>query len=89
MLINTERIISITKLQKELTKRLSKISKDGEPIYVFKNSEMEAVILSPEEYEYLNSLNEIFEYHEISNVVKERLKNYDRSQNVKWEELRK
>ena len=34
MLINTEKIIPVTKLQKELAKKLREISDTGEPIFV-------------------------------------------------------
>jgi PHD/YefM family antitoxin component YafN of YafNO toxin-antitoxin module len=89
MLVDTERMIPITKLQKELTQRIREISNDGNPLYVLKNNEMEAVILSPSDYEYLMTLNDLIEYYEIDNVIKGRMKNYNRSKNIKWEELKK
>lgn len=88
MIVDTERMIPITKLQKELTKRIREISNDGSPLYVLKNNEMEAVILSPSDYEYLMNLNDLIEHYEIDDVIQKRMKNYNRSTNIKWEELK-
>lgn len=88
MLVETERIISVTKLQKELTKRVRDISEGGSPLYVLKNNEMEAVILAPAEYEYLMNLSELIEQYEISDVIIKRMKNYKRSKNIKWQDLK-
>ena len=88
MLVDTERMIPITKLKKELTRRIREISNDGNPLFVLKNNKMEAVILSPSDYEYLMNLNDLIEYYEIDNAVKKRMKNYNRSNNIKWEELK-
>jgi PHD/YefM family antitoxin component YafN of YafNO toxin-antitoxin module len=88
MLIETDRMIPVTKLQKELTKRVRDISEGGSPLFVLKNNEMEAVILSPAEYEYLMNLSELIEQYEIHDVIVKRMKNYKRSKNVKWDDLR-
>lgn len=88
MLIETDRMIPITKLQKELTQRIREISNDGNPLFILKNNEMEAVILSPSDYEYLMNLNELIEYSEIDDVIKKRMKSYNRSKNIKWEALK-
>ena len=88
MLVDTDRMIPITKLQKELTKRIRNISEGGSPLYVLKNNEMEAVVLAPDEYEYLMNLSELIEQYEIQNVISKRMKNYKRSKNIKWQDLR-
>lgn len=88
MLVETDRMIPITKLQKELTKRVRDISEGGSPLFILKNNEMEAVILAPAEYEYLMNLSELIEQYEINDVIVKRMKNYKRSKNVKWNDLR-
>ena len=89
MLVETNKMIPITKLQKELTKRIRGLSDDGSPLYVLKNNEMEAVILTPAEYEYLSNLSELIEQYEIDDVIKKRMTNYSRSKNIKWQSLKK
>jgi len=88
MLVETNRMIPVTKLQKELTKRVRDISEGGSPLFILKNNEMEAVILAPAEYEYLMNLSELIEQYEINDVIVKRMKNYKRSKNVKWNDLR-
>ena len=88
MLVETDRMIPVTKLQKELTKRVRDLSEGGSPLFILKNNEMEAVILSPAEYEYLMNLSELIEQYEINDVIVKRMKNYKRSKNVKWNDLR-
>jgi PHD/YefM family antitoxin component YafN of YafNO toxin-antitoxin module len=89
MLVDTNRMIPITKLQKELTKRVRDLSDDNSPLYILKNNEMEAVILAPAEYEYLMDLAELIEQYEIHDVIKKRMKNYKRAKNIKWQDLKK
>ena len=88
MLVETDRMIPITTLQKELTKRVRDLSDDGRPLYILKNNEMEAVILAPAEYEYLTNLAELVEQYEIQDVIKKRMKNYNRAKNIKWRDLK-
>jgi PHD/YefM family antitoxin component YafN of YafNO toxin-antitoxin module len=88
MLVETDRMIPVTKLQKELTKRVRDISEGGSPLFILKNNVMEAVILAPAEYEYLMNLSELIEQYEINDVIVKRMKNYKRSKNVKWNDLR-
>ena len=88
MLVETDRMIPVTKLQKELTKRVRSISEGGSPLFILKNNEMEAVILAPAEYEYLINLSELIEQYEINDIIVKRMKNYKRSKNVKWNDLR-
>jgi len=82
MLVETDRMIPVTKLQKELTKRVRDISEGGSPLFILKNNEMEAVIIAPTEYEYLMNLSELIEQYEINDVIVKRMKNYKRSKNV-------
>ena len=88
MLVETDRMIPVTKLQKELTKRVRDISEGGSPLFILKNNEMEAVILAPAEYEYLMNLSELIEQYEINDVIIKRMKNYKRSKNVQWNDLK-
>lgn len=88
MLVDTDKMIPITLLQKELTKRIREVADNGEILYILKNNEMEAVILPPQEYEYLQNLGELFEYFEIDALVKRRMKNYNQSKNISWEEVK-
>lgn len=88
MLVDTAKMIPITLLQKELTKRIRGVADNGETLYILKNNEMEAVILPPQEYEYLQNLSELFEYFEIGAMIKDRMKNYNQSKNIRWEKVR-
>jgi PHD/YefM family antitoxin component YafN of YafNO toxin-antitoxin module len=88
MLVDSDNIIPITRLQRELTQKIREISDTGEPVYVLKNNNMEAVILSFNEYEHLMNLEEMFEYFEIDDMIKDRINHYDINNNVSWESLR-
>ena len=46
MLVESKQMIPITKLQKELTQTIRRLSSSGEAVYVLKNNNMEAVLLS-------------------------------------------
>ena len=61
MLVNTENMIPVTRLQRELTQKLKEVSETGEPIYVLRNNKMAAVIVSTEEYELLRQAEDILE----------------------------
>lgn len=89
MLVETSQMMPITKLQKELTKTVRKVSEENESVYILKNNNMEAVMIPFKEYEYLSSLNDIFERLEIAETIKSRMKNYDPSKTVSWESIRK
>jgi PHD/YefM family antitoxin component YafN of YafNO toxin-antitoxin module len=82
-------MVSITRLQKELTQTVRELSDSGKAIYILKNNNMEAVLLSYDEYEYLKNIEEIFEQLEIKNIVEKRLKKYDPKNNISWENIRK
>lgn len=88
MIIDTKKMIPITKLQRELTQQIRSVSSGKSPLYVLKNNEMEAVILSPSEYEYLMDLNEMVEFYELDDVIHSRLSKYNRKNNIKWEDLK-
>lgn len=89
MLVNTEKMIPVGRLQKELTRKLREVSETGEPLYVLRNNEMAAVILSTDEYELLKQADEILEHLEISEAVRKRLKDYNRFENISWEKIKK
>jgi PHD/YefM family antitoxin component YafN of YafNO toxin-antitoxin module len=84
MLVETDRIIPITKLQKELTQTVRELSETGEAVYILKNNNMEAVMVPFAEYEYLTNLEEMFEYYEINDMVASRTTNYDVNNSVEW-----
>jgi PHD/YefM family antitoxin component YafN of YafNO toxin-antitoxin module len=88
MLLESDRIVPITRLQKELTQTVRNLAETGEPVYILKNNNMEAVMVPFEEFEYLKNLEEMFEYFEINEVVKKRLKNYNQKENAEWSKIR-
>jgi PHD/YefM family antitoxin component YafN of YafNO toxin-antitoxin module len=88
MLVETDRIIPITRLQKELTQTVRELSESGEAIYILKNNNMEAVILPFDEYKHLMDLEEMYEYFEINDQIIERMKNYSENENVDWEDIK-
>jgi PHD/YefM family antitoxin component YafN of YafNO toxin-antitoxin module len=88
MLLDSNKIIPITRLQKELTKKVRELSDSGEAIYILKNNNMEAVMLSFEEYEYLHNLEEMFEQFEIKSMITKRLKNYNPKNNISWDNIK-
>jgi PHD/YefM family antitoxin component YafN of YafNO toxin-antitoxin module len=81
-------MIPITRLQKELTQTVRSLSSSGKAVYVLKNNNMEAVLLSFQEYEYLKDIEEIYERQEIKKMIEDRMKNYDPKKNVLWEKIR-
>jgi PHD/YefM family antitoxin component YafN of YafNO toxin-antitoxin module len=81
-------MMPITRLQKELTQTVRELSDSGKAVYVLKNNNMEAVLLSYDEYEYLKNIEEIFEQCEVKNMVEKRLKKYDPKNNISWENIR-
>lgn len=89
MLVDTEKLITVTRLQRELTQKLKEVSETREPVYVLRNNEMAAVIVSAEEYELLSEAEEILEHLEIAEKIGRRLKKYDRSRDIPWERIKK
>ena len=88
MLLETNQMIPVTKLQKELTKKVREVSETGEALYIMKNNNMEAVMLSFNEYEHLHNLEEIFEQLEIESMIEKRLSNYNPGNNESWDKIR-
>jgi PHD/YefM family antitoxin component YafN of YafNO toxin-antitoxin module len=88
MLVETKQMIPITRLQKELTQKVRELSDSGNALYVLKNNNMEAVLLSYYEYEHLKNIEEVFEQCEIKNMIDIRLKNYNPQKNVSWEDIK-
>ncbi len=89
MLVDTEKMIPVTRLQRELTQRLKEVSETGEPVYVLRNNEMAAVIVSTEEYQLLKEAEEVIEHLEIAEAIDRRLKDHDRAKNIPWEKVKK
>lgn len=88
MLVNTNKMISVTQLQKELTKKLWDVSETKEPLFVLRNSDVAAVIVSSEEYMALKELEEVLEHFEIYEMLQKRMKKHDPAQIVTLEEIR-
>jgi PHD/YefM family antitoxin component YafN of YafNO toxin-antitoxin module len=88
MLIETDQMVPITRLQKDLTQTVRELSDSGKAVYILKNNNMEAVLLSYQEYEYLKNIEEIFERYEIKNMIEKRLTEYTPQNNVSWEKIR-
>jgi prevent-host-death family protein len=89
MLVDTGKLIPVTKLQRELTQKLKEVSETGEPVYVLRNNEMAAVIVSAEEYELLTQAEEVLEHLEIAEKIDKRLKGHDRSKNIPWGKIKR
>ena len=88
MLVETKQMIPITRLQKELTQTIRSLSDSGKAVYVLKNNNMEAVLLSYQEYEYLKGIEEMFERFEIKNIIDTRMEDYDPKKNVSWKKVK-
>ena len=88
MLIEPKQMIPITRLQKELTQTVRILSDSGKAFYILKNNNMEAVLLSYQEYEYLKDIEEIFERLDIKNCIDTRMEKYDPKKNVSWKSIR-
>ena len=88
MLVESRKIVPITRLQKELTQTVRELSECGEAVYILKNNKMEAVMVPFEEYEYLSNLEEMFEYFEIRGMLEKRLEQYDAGKSIAWSTVR-
>lgn len=88
MQVDTEKMISITKLQKELTGKLRKLTINEEPLFVMRNNDLAAVIISPAEYEHLKDAEGLLEHLEIAEMIGQRLKHHDCSENVSWDQVK-
>jgi PHD/YefM family antitoxin component YafN of YafNO toxin-antitoxin module len=88
MLVETKQMVPITRLQKELTQTVRKLSDSGKAVYILKNNNMEAVLLSYQEYEYLKNIEEIFEQYEIRKMIETRMGKYNPRNNISWENIK-
>ncbi|MCL2127282.1 MAG: type II toxin-antitoxin system Phd/YefM family antitoxin [Treponema sp.] len=88
MLVETKQMVPITKLQKQLTQTVRRLSDSGEAVYILKNNNMEAVLVSYQEYEHLKEIEEIFERFEIKNIIDTRMEKYNPQKNVSWDKIR-
>jgi PHD/YefM family antitoxin component YafN of YafNO toxin-antitoxin module len=87
MNVDTSKMISVTRLQRELTQKVRDVSETKESLFVMRNNELAAVIVSPEEYTMLKDLEEVLEHFEIYEMVEQRMKHPDPSQNVTLGEM--
>jgi len=88
MLVEPKQMVPITRLQKELTQTVRSLSSTGEAVYVLKNNNMEAVLLSFKEYEYLKEIEEIYERYEINKIIEKRMETYNPENNVSWKKIK-
>jgi len=88
MQVETEQMIPITRLQKELTGKLRELSNNEEPLFIMRNNSLAAVIISPSEYKLLKDAESILEHLEIAEMIRTRLKNHDHSQNLPWDHVK-
>lgn len=89
MLVETKQMIPVTRLQKELTRTIRNLSDSGKAVYILDDNNMEAVLLSYQEYEYLKELEDIFERHEIKDMVDTRMEKYNPKDTISWEDVKK
>ncbi len=87
MLVDTDKIIGITELQKNLPKIIRNI-KDNSPLFVARRNEISAIILPVDEYNRMTELIELLEYMEISDNIKSRMKNYNSEKNISWDKIK-
>lgn len=88
MLVETNQMMPITKLQKNLTQTVRKVAEEKKTVYILKNNVMEAVMIPFEKYEYLSALEEAMENSEIAEMIKTRMNGYKESESVSWESVR-
>ena len=89
MLVEPKQMMPITRLQKELTQTVRNLSDSGKAVYILKNNNMEAVLLSYQEYEYLKDIEEIFERFDIKSIIDTRMEKYNPKNNISWKDLKK
>ncbi|MCL2185870.1 MAG: type II toxin-antitoxin system Phd/YefM family antitoxin [Treponema sp.] len=88
MLVEPKQMVPITRLQKKLTQTVRSLSSTGEAVYILKNNNMEAVLLSFKEYEYLKEIEEIYERYEIKKIIEKRMETYNPKKNVSWKKIK-
>lgn len=87
MSIDRKNIISVTRLQRDLTSQIRSIAEGDSPLFILKNNEVQAVIVSADEYEHLQNLNELVEQMQIHETIESRLTGYNPSENISWQNL--
>jgi len=88
MLVETKQMMPMSQLQRTLPRTIKSVRTNGNAFYVVENNTMEAVLLSYKEYEYLRNIAEMVELMEIGEMIENRMKNYDKSKNIPWEQVR-
>jgi PHD/YefM family antitoxin component YafN of YafNO toxin-antitoxin module len=88
MQVETQRMVPIAKLQKELTGKLRELTNNEEPLFIMRNNSLAAVIISPSEYELLKEAESILEHLEIAEMIDRRLHHHKRAQNIPWEQVK-
>jgi PHD/YefM family antitoxin component YafN of YafNO toxin-antitoxin module len=88
MQVETERMVPITKLQKELTGKIRELGSSDEPLFIMKNNTLAAVILAPADYEILKEAENLLEHLEIADLIDRRLKSHKRVPNIPWEKVK-
>jgi len=88
MMVETKQMVPITRLQKELAQTVRELSDSGKAVYILKNNNMKAVLLSYQEYEYLKEIEEMFEQYEIKKMIETRMKKYNPKNNISWEDIK-
>ena len=89
MLVDTDRIVGIAELQKNLPKIIRELEKEEKPVFVSRRNNISAVILSAEEYEKISKLLNLLEDIEIADQIRDRMKNYNPEKNIPWEKVKK
>ena len=84
MLVDTDRIVGIAELQKNLPKIIRELEKEEKPVFVSRRNNISAVILSAEEYKKISELLNLLEDIEIADQIRGRMKNYDPEKNIPW-----
>ena len=88
MLVDTDRVVGIAELQKNLPKIIRELEKDEKPVFVSRRNNISAVILSAEEYEKILKPLSLLEDIEIADQIRERMKDYDPEKNIPWEKVK-
>ena len=89
MLVDTDRVVGIAELQKNLPNIIRKLEKEEKPVFVSRRNSISAVILSAEEYEKISKLLNLLEDIEIADQIRDRMKNYNPEKNIPWEKVKK
>ena len=88
MLVDTDRVVGIADLQKNLPKIIRELEKEEKPVFVSRRNNISAVILPAEEYEKIFELLNLLEDIEIADQIKERMKDYDPKRNISWDKVK-